>query len=206
MLINKGINLNNYCISQFYRARTQYHHYDDIAEDKWQMEVYLHALGLMKKNNFKTIVDIGCGSAYKLVTYFKGYETIGLELPINVEKLKAKYPDKEWRISDFSTKPDIITDVVICSDVIEHLVDPDQLLEFIKDIKYKYLVISTPDKNLLYRPWRKGYWGPPINEAHIREWNYKEFAKYMSMHFDVIDHRVTNLAQGTQMMICEPKA
>lgn len=195
-----------YCIKRFYRARAQYHHYDDSwLEDQWQLEVYLHALGLMKKNNFKSIVDIGCGSAYKLLVYLGEYETLGLELPLNVNTLQKKYPDRKWQTCDFSVKPDITTDVVICADVIEHLVDPDKLLDYIKGINHNYLVISTPDRRLIYKPWRRGYYGPPGNRAHIREWTYKEFGEYISIHFEVVDHRVTNLRQYTQMIICKPR-
>lgn len=193
-----------YCINRFYRARNQYHHYDDSAlEDQWQLEIYLHALGLMKKNQLRSIVDIGCGSAYKLVTYFKEYETLGLEIPANLELLQKKYPDNHWQLSDFSTKPNITTDVVICSDVIEHLVNPDDLLNYIKGITFKYLILSTPDRSLLHKPWNRHYYGPPKNKAHIREWTFEEFANYISMHFDIIDHRVTNLGQRTQMTICK---
>lgn len=195
-----------YCINRLYRARSQYHHHDDrLLEDQWQLEVYLHALGLMKKNNFKSIVDIGCGSAYKLITYLGDYETLGLELSVNVEMLRKKHPERQWQVSDFSMKSGITTDVVICSDVIEHLVNPDELLDYIKGITYKYLVLSTPDRSLMFRPWHRGYYGPPRNIAHIREWSYKEFDKYISRHFDIIDHRVTNLGQYTQMIICKPR-
>ena len=105
-------------------------------------------------------------------------------------------------VSDVSAKPNITTDVIVCSDVIEHLVDPDELLDYIKAISYKYLILSTPDRDLVYKPSDEGCNGPPANEAHVREWNYQEFDEYISMHFNVIDHRVTNLGQCTQMIIC----
>ena len=47
--------------------------------------------------------------------------------------------------------------------------------------------------------------GPPRNPAHQREWNYNEFNRYISEYFDVIDQRVTNLQQATQMIICVKK-
>ncbi len=168
------------------------------------MEVYLHALGLMKKHNFKSVIDIGCGSAYKLITYFEEYQTVGLELPVNVEILKERYPEKRWEVCNLTKDPELSTDVVICSDVIEHLVDPDELITFIKTIDFKYLVISTPDRSLIHKPWKVKYYGPPKNKAHIREWTFHEFNKYLSLHFNVIDHRVTNLGQYTQMAICKP--
>lgn len=192
-----------YSISKFYRSRSQYHQNDLIEGEGWQLEIYLHALGLMKKYKFKSVVDVGTGPGDKFVTYFGDYKTLGLDLHVNVEKLKKKFPDKMWEISDLSLDPKLTTDVIICADVIEHLIDPDQLLNYIKKITFKYLVISTPVRNLIYRPWNKGYYGPPRNDAHIREWNYKEFVDYISKHFKIIDHRVTNLGQATQMIICE---
>ncbi len=195
-----------YCIKRLYRARHRYTHHDDSPfEDQWQLEVYLHALGLRTKHDLKSVVDIGCGSAYKLRTYFKAYERTGLELPVNVQKLKTQFPNERWLVSDFQKEPGLSADVIICSDVIEHLLDPDELTEFIKRIAYKYLVISTPDRNLLYHPWKRGYWGPPSNPAHQREWAFEEFGKYLSQHFTLVDHRVTNLYQHTQMAICTPK-
>jgi hypothetical protein len=74
-----------YCIKRLYRARRHYHHHDDSSlEDQWQLEVYLCALGLMKKHGLRSVIDIGCGSAYKLVTYLGDYDTVGLELPVNI--------------------------------------------------------------------------------------------------------------------------
>ena len=195
----------NYCIDDLYKARTQYHHFEDVFDDEWQLEVYLHALGLMKKYNYNSVADIGCGSGYKLATYLGEYETIGLELPENIERLRKKYPDKIWEVSNFSVKSNINTDVVICSDVIEHLVDPDELLDYIKSMSYKYLVLSTPDRELVYEPGQQGWDGPPRNLAHVREWNYGEFGDYISRHFNIVDQRVTNLEQATQLVICTPK-
>ncbi|PHS10673.1 MAG: hypothetical protein COA78_10965 [Blastopirellula sp.] len=196
-----------YCIKSLYRPRKTYTHFDDSQwEDEWQLEIYLHALGLMIKHDLKTVIDIGTGSGYKLVTYLKDYDITGLELSVNVELLKKKYPNHKWLESDFSDRNDLSADVVICSDVVEHLVDPDELLDFIKSIQSKYIIISTPDRGLTYgNIFQKGFWGPPRNEAHIREWNRKEFNSYISEHFNIIDHRVPNFGQRTQMIICENK-
>jgi len=197
---------NNYFIKPDYVSRTKYMHYNDQeCEDEWQLEVYLHALGLMKKHNFKKIVDIGCGSGYKLMHYLDEYETIGLELEENLGFLNDKYPSRVWVESNFNIKPKIKTDVLICSDVIEHLVDPDELINYIKKISFKYLVLSTPERELVYEKDSKFLDGPPRNLAHTREWNFNEFAKYIGHYFEILDHRVTNAGQSTQTMICQIK-
>lgn len=198
--------MKNYCIKSSYQARSEYTHYDDTKEeDGWQLEVYLHALGLMIKHDLHTIADIGCGSGYKLVTYFKNYDSVGYELPINVKWLKDRYPNNKWEISDFSERLALQYDVVICSDVIEHLVEPNNLLEYLNNISFKYLILSTPERDLVYKPGEQGNYGPPRNPTHQREWNKSEFFSYISTFFHVIDHRVTNLEQSTQMIICIKK-
>ena len=197
---------NNFYIKPTYISRTIYTHYNDQkSEDEWQLEVYLHALGLMKKYAFRKVVDLGCGSGYKLMHYLSDYKTTGLELKENLAYLRKKYPDRKWLKSDFFKNYKIKTDVLICSDVIEHLVDPDELLEYIKKISFKYLVLSTPDRSLIYDKEMKFNDGPPRNPAHVREWTYDEFAQYIGKHFDIIDHRVTNMQQGTQMIIAKKR-
>jgi len=195
--------MTNFFIKENYTSRNEYIHYNDQnEEDTWQLEIYLHALGLMKKDSLQKVIDIGCGSGYKLVTYLGEYETIGLELDENLDFLNEKYPNKKWMESDFNLKG-LKTDVLICSDVIEHLVNPNELIDFIKNIDFEYLVLSTPDRDLVYPKGSEYLDGPPRNKAHQREWNFDEFKEYISHFFNVIDHRVTNLHQATQMIICK---
>lgn len=199
------MNKPRYGIKRFYRTRPENKAVDTReSKDEWQLEIYLHALGLMKKHNLSSVLDIGCGSGYKLITYLGEYETIGTELSPAYETLLERYPDRKWVKSDFEMGWELKADVIICSDVIEHLPDPDMLCNFINDTSYKYVVFSTPDRDLRYRFGMKGYWGPPGNVGHVREWNSKEFRTYLSRFFDVVDSRVTNLNQWTQMAICKP--
>lgn len=193
-----------YCIENDYISPNKYHHYDDREEtDGWQLEVYLFALGLMVKNGFKTVADIGCGSGYKLVNYLKDYDTVGVELAENVLFLKDKYPEQKWLESDFSLKTEIDADVIIFSDVIEHLVDPDLALNYIKNQHFKYLIISTPAREFVYKASELWSYGPPRNPAHQREWTMDEFRAYIEKYFIVLDQRLTNYKQATQMVICK---
>ncbi|QWL71902.1 methyltransferase domain-containing protein [Aeromonas hydrophila] len=200
------IDSSKYGIPYKYLYPKKYYHYNDLEEtDTWQLEVYLFALGLMVKNNFSSIADIGCGSAYKLITYFKNYNTIGIELPENVAALRNKYPDRTWLETDFIPRNQFSCDIIIFSDVIEHLPDPDDALEYIKQQNFKYLVLSTPAKDFLYGNNDPFFYGPPRNPAHQREWTMNEFSHYIGSHFNIIDHRLSNYNQSTQMIICEKK-
>ncbi|WP_146047125.1 class I SAM-dependent methyltransferase [Aeromonas bestiarum] len=200
------VDSSKYGIPYNYLSPNKYYHYNDLEEtDNWQLEVYLFALGLMIKHNFSNIADIGCGSAYKLVTYFKGYNTLGIELPENVAALRKRYPDRTWLETDFIPRNEFSSDVIIFSDVIEHLLNPDDALEYIKKQNFTYLILSTPAKDFLYEKDDPFFYGPPKNPAHQREWTMNEFSNYIGKHFNIIEHRLSNYKQSTQMLICEKK-
>ncbi len=177
----------NYCIKKNYTSRAHYTHYDDReCKDEYQDEVYATAAEIVYENGFKNIFDVGCGSGYKLVKYFDGLDTLGCEIQPTFDFLLHAYPHKKWMLSDFSCPyPARERDLIICSDVIEHLIDPDLLLNWIDQIDFKYLVISTPDRDKLPLA---GQSGPPINPAHIREWSFAEFEEYLSRYFHIVRH------------------
>lgn len=199
------IDSSKYGIPCKYLSPNKYYHYNDLEEtDTWQLEVYLFALGLMVKNNFSSVADIGCGSAYKLMTYLKNYNTLGIELPENISVLRKKYPDRTWLETNFIPRYEFSADVIIFSDVIEHLLNPNDALEYIKKQHFKYLVISTPAKDVLYEKEDPFFYGPPKNPAHQREWTMSEFRSYLEQHFSIIEQRLSNYSQATQMIVCKP--
>ena len=192
-----------YCIKRSYRHRETYVHFDDThLKDEWQREVYVYAEHLMKQKNHRSVVDIGCGSAFKLLTYLGEFETLGVEVSPTYEWLLRRYPDRRWAKSDFRTLENLSADLVICADVIEHLIDPDELLSLIQRIECENIILSTPDRNRMYRLWNRGRRGPPANPHHIREWSFDEFRRYVSQSFDVVFHAITNRKQATQMIVC----
>jgi SAM-dependent methyltransferase len=194
----------NYFLKPGYEARTKYVHYNDMnQEDKWQLEVYLYAYREMKKNKYSRILDIGCGSGYKLIEYLGDFHTVGSEVSQNVSILKERYPDRDWRESNFDCDDNWDTDLVVCSDVIEHLEDPDQLLFFLLGISAKKIILSTPDRDLC-RGMNDN--GPPKNRAHLREWNMDEFRIYVGQWFYIENHLITNYNQGTQMIVCRKRS
>ena len=171
--------------------------------DEWQREVYLHAQQTMIENQFISVLDIGCGSGYKLNHDLGAFDTTGLELQCNIARLQQRYPQRRWESCDLTRPISRTVDLVICADVIEHLVDPDQLIKFLEPIQFQRLILSTPDRALLHRPWKRRYWGPPRNSAHQREWTFREFSRYISRSFEILDHRISNPTQATQMITCK---
>jgi SAM-dependent methyltransferase len=197
-----------YDIAPGYCHRAAAAYFDDTANaDGWQKEVYEAARNIMKKNDLRTIYDIGCGSAYKLVHILGEYDTTGIDVPATIDVVKAHYPDRKWITASFDDTSLPKADLVICSDVIEHVDDPDALMRFILNCAKDWIVISTPDRDLVYRPRliNKYYWGPPINPTHIREWTMPEFRRYVERFVRIERHEITNHEQATQMIVARSK-
>ena len=99
----------------------------------------------------------------------------------------------------------------ICSDVVEHVLDPDELISFINQIDFKHLILSTPDRDIvqaLQKSWGRDVkqHGPPYNIMHVREWSFEEFNRYISMSFEVEEHFMTPMQKECQVIIARPKS
>ena len=187
--------MDRYCIKDGYKPRLNNRFFDDTPlKDEWQNEVYAKARALADLHGYNSILDIGAGSGFKLLKYFPDKDTLGIDLPRTVAWLKRTYPHRKW--SD-RFEPHTGYDIVICADVIEHIPDPDQVLDLIENCRPQLAVISTPDRSLHTR----GHDGPPGNKAHVREWAFSEFAQYISRRFRILDHFISNPTQSTQVII-----
>jgi len=192
-----------YYIKNGYRHRKSYNYDDDTSyQDEYQKEVYQLAKNYLLENNFSKILDIGCGSGFKLISYFGDYQTIGMDVNPTFDYLKKTFPDRTWINAelDSSSIPKEV-DIIICADVVEHVLKPDELLEMIKKIKFKYLFLSTPERDMLYGIQN---YGPPDNPTHVREWNAREFRRFVGEYFNIISHQITHVAHTTQLLVCTP--
>lgn len=210
---------DHYYIKKSYKARLENAHFNDVKlTDEFQKEVYLAALLLMRELVPQTqdgsgrkglVADIGAGSGYKLMHYIAPeFDTIGFDTEPAISFLRDKYPDAEWVDSGEPEESlpswksgERKLDMCICSDVIEHIRDPDDLLKFLLSLKCSVYVISTPKRDAL----KKADSGPPINGHHVREWTFHEFQLYLTSQgfrvvraFDGIQHDFTQFVVAVQ--------
>lgn len=197
----KGQKTDRYGIKIGYVIRPNNHHFDDTPNrDEYQDTIYKRIHEFAADKQMTSIMDIGCGSAFKLLKYFDKFETVGLELPPALDYLKKNHPERKWIYSDFSFVPEKQFDMAIAVDVIEHLSDPDPLLNYLRKIKTKFVALSTPDRSTL--PYR-GRLGPPINKCHVREWAQNEFVDYVGRYLDLVE--VKRIQDHYNFVIGKPK-
>lgn len=170
--------------------------HDDMKSDGLcQQAVYDYALLQAKLLNCARVVDFGCGSAKKLLPHADRFDIIGIDLENIVDQLRGyesmSDPYEEKRVRGFTTRAHDFSQgmyqfrsapsaMLICADVIEHLVDPKMLLSSIRYALRRgaaRAVISTPCRQHCPGISKKG---PPNNPAHVREWTCKEFLELMA--------------------------
>jgi 2-polyprenyl-3-methyl-5-hydroxy-6-metoxy-1,4-benzoquinol methylase len=192
-----------FSIKPGYHHATAVEFFDDTEnKDEWQRQVYELADGLARSLPNASIIDVGCGSAWKLVHQLGQYNITGIEVAPTWQWLKQQYPQHQWLLFDDTVPSDLKTGIVICSDVIEHIENPDDMMDFLADIDFHYLVISTPERD---RKSGKKDFGPPVNTAHYREWNEVEFRNYVRRWFRIQEQHIFDDRSITQVIICLKK-
>jgi SAM-dependent methyltransferase len=197
---------DNYCIRHDYISRpasvpdaheldTQYWNpYRTCMAKYYQYHVYLYGKELIVEKGLQSVLDIGCGPAWKLKTLIAPVcnDIIGLDRASIIEYCKQRFDFAQFISYDIEKETFPLKktfDLIICADVVEHLADPDKLLEDIRSAAHYGTIVlfSTPDrdamrgKDCLYSP----------NREHVREWNSGEFANYLeSRGFTLLDHKL----------------
>lgn len=176
--------VSEFHIKSGYASRTEAVYFDERpysqSEIVHQPDAYTLAGYLAKRIGADTIIDVGCGSARKLMT-LDGFRKVGVDFGLNLDHCKRSFPDETWLEADLECARDLAIDddtiarsVVICADVIEQLVDPTCLLALLSRLGERAcaVIVTTPERDLV-----RGVddMGPPANPAHIREWSLGEF-------------------------------
>ena len=192
-----------YSIKDGYRINSAPRAYVDSVEESriYQVQVYEQVARMAEAPEVCHVIDVGCGAGVKLVEIVapRGVSVCGLDLPETIHGCRKRYPGHDWvegDLSDSTLRSPGIFDLVVAADVIEHLEDPDCLLNFVRTACHHAtrIVLSTPERDL-----RRGSddMGPPGNPAHVREWNAAEFCEYLtSRSFLVEQSRIVELREG----------
>jgi len=148
----------------------------------YQWHVYAWARDLVRNRKIRTAVDVGCGPAVKFEALLvpEVDRAIGIDQPHIIDYCRKTYAPDRYVSDDFEApRLDLgeKADLIICCDVIEHVMDPDILLSYIKRLATPdtLILISTPDRDAVRGPGSL----TPSNADHVREWTAAEFRTYL---------------------------
>jgi SAM-dependent methyltransferase len=162
---------------------------DDASDGVvWQPDVYPLIADIASRQGRDVIIDVGCGRAGKLVPMAAAHPEwhyIGIDHGENLAWCATHLTFGHWIDADLEKAQELpiaastlARAVVVCSDVLEHLLRPDNAVDFIKTMLRSGAgpaVFSTPA-----REERAGlmHLGPPSNPSHVREWASTEFETF----------------------------
>ena len=184
----------NYCIKEGYVALTERRTFDGDTDGsywnadrlalsrRYQYYVYALARRLIRSEGRKSLMDVGCGPALKIRELLAPHcgDFVLVDQP-TIEGIVKQNVDCPFVAADLDTiEIDLgrTFDVVVCADVVEHLLDPARCLAFIRRHlgERSVALISTPERYHLYgkRCMRS------MHPDHVREWNADEFGRYLA--------------------------
>jgi 2-polyprenyl-3-methyl-5-hydroxy-6-metoxy-1,4-benzoquinol methylase len=154
------------------------------------LEFLLDVIATLNKKKLK-ILDIGCGIGTDVFTYNRHVDQDKVEFHgFDISKTNTDYANRTAKKLGFKncyfyqdnaeeTETDEKYDVVVCSEVLEHLHSPEKAVVNFKKILKKegYLIISTPSTFSLSWPILKIFF--ERNEKRSSEWSEKRMGKFL---------------------------
>jgi ubiquinone/menaquinone biosynthesis C-methylase UbiE len=149
----------------------------------------------LEKLEIKTVLDAGCGEGFilsKLRQKNIGREMEGFDFSEEALSAGKKlFPNLVLRKGDINDMPyeNSSFDLVLCTEVMEHLEQPTEALHEIVRVSRKYCLLSVPNEpffmisNFL-RGKNLSRWGNDIN--HIHHWSSRAFENFIRCELNVI--------------------
>lgn len=142
--------------------------------------------------SINNIIDIGCGEGF-IVNCLNREDITGVDISKNALNIaKQKNPGCNFctgSVYDLSFKKSSF-DLVIATEVLEHLENPEKALQEIRRVSSSYCLFSVPNEpyfrtmNFLRGKNLKRF-GNDIE--HVQNWSSREFVKLIEKYFHVVD-------------------
>lgn len=148
-------------------------------------------LNLIASKKVDSVLDVGCGEGFTLNCLKEhgiGKRLEGIEHSIGAIELgKKAYPDIKIKQGDIYKLPyqDNSFDLVLCTEVLEHLDNPSKALKELIRVSNKYLVISVPNEPffMFAQLVRGKNWSRFGNDIeHINHWTMFGFPKFIKQN------------------------
>jgi 2-polyprenyl-3-methyl-5-hydroxy-6-metoxy-1,4-benzoquinol methylase len=136
----------------------------------------------LKKLEIKSVLEVGCGEGFILnklkdedignnwegIDYSKEAVAIGKKIHPFLDLKQGSIYDSKFKDNSF--------DLVVCTEVLEHLDNPKKALEEVLRISKKYVLLSVPNEPFFLLS-NFTQWGKDI--GHINHWTFLGFEKFV---------------------------
>jgi ubiquinone/menaquinone biosynthesis C-methylase UbiE len=144
--------------------------------------------------NINSVIDIGCGEGF-VINCLDYPKITGVDISRNALRIaKEKNPECEFcsgSIYEISFKENSF-DLVIATEVLEHLERPDLALREIRRITKNYCILSVPNEP--YFRAMNFFRGKNLarlgnDPEHVQNWSSGKFVSLIDTYFDVLEIR-----------------
>ena len=180
-------------------------HSKDVIKEVWQVNKEKHLsknplvkhanrklkkdiLKVLKNLEVKTILDIGCGEGFITREIGKKFPKVKI-VAVDPQKKYIKYAKKFHKLKNISFKEGDLDsnslkkkfDLVILTEVLEHLQNPRQALKKIRKLSNKYILLTVPNEpffrlgNLFALKYVKDLGNSP---GHLHNWTKNQLSKF----------------------------
>ena len=159
---------------------------------RWHLQSVMEVVyNLVAQTNPSSVLDAGCGEGF-VADYMHNrdpsLQITGIDYsPEAIEYAEAHFGHAaRFKIGSLLELPfdDNAFDTVVCSEVLEHVVEYEVAMRELKRVARQHVVISVPNEP--YFKWLNDLAqaiGFSQDPGHVNFWNHRQFRSYMKSHF-----------------------
>ena len=163
--------------------------------------------------NNSYVLDVGCEDCYLFDNLENNAKKVGVDFlkePLLNAKRDYMLIEGDANKLPFRSK---IFDVTVCSETLEHVIDPHTVMKEISRVTKNYIILSVPDDDVIQRAKntvrvfnKKSLEGLAKKKVpeHINSWKSKEFIDLVRQHFTILKIKFLPMKIIT-IVICKPK-